>query len=151
MLAGDESDPLYLSALDTIRGLYDWSSLVADTFEVRGCRVQQKRDGSIEVDQTEFAGANQSIPITAHRRRHQHEVLCRHEHHQVITIRCEVGWLAQQTMIALLAPLSLVDVSERATGKMLTAIKSLVRLADTLAEDKTSLQNAEETDVCHIL
>ena len=82
MLAGDESDPLYLSALDTIRDLYDWSSLVADTFEVRGGRVQQKRDGSIEVDQTEFAGANQSIPIKAHRRRHQHEVLCRHEHHQ---------------------------------------------------------------------
>ena len=26
MLAGDESDPLYLSALETTRGLYGWSS-----------------------------------------------------------------------------------------------------------------------------
>ena len=32
MLAEDESDPLYLSALETMRGLYGWSSWGTDTF-----------------------------------------------------------------------------------------------------------------------
>ena len=35
---------------------------------------KKKSDGSIEVDQTEYARAMQIIPITAHRRRRQHEV-----------------------------------------------------------------------------
>ena len=39
-------------------------------------------------------------------------------------------------MIALMAPLSLVDANEQATSKMLTELNSLVRLAPTLAEDK---------------
>ena len=83
MFAGDESDPLCLSSMKTVRGLYDWSSRKANTFEMCGCRVLQKRDGRIELDQTEPARAVQNISITAHRRRHQHEVLSRHERQQV--------------------------------------------------------------------
>ena len=131
MLAGDESDPLYFSAQETIRGRFGWSSWEADTFEMCGCRVLQKRDGSIEVHQTVYARAIQRIPITAHRRRHQHEVISRHEHQQVITKRGELGWMAQQTMIALMAPPSLIVASEHATDKTLTELNSLVRLAHT--------------------
>ena len=39
-------------------------------------------------------------------------------------------------MIALMAPLSLIDASGHAIGKTLTELNSLVRLAYTLAEDK---------------
>ena len=39
-------------------------------------------------------------------------------------------------MIALMAPLSLIDASVHATGETLTELNSLVRLAHTLAEDK---------------
>ena len=112
ILVGDKSDPQFLSALETIRGLYDWSSWEEDTFERCGCRVQQKRDGSIEVDQTEHVHATQTSSITAHRRRHQREVLSRREHHQVITERRVHGWLAQHTMIAFMTLLSLNDASE---------------------------------------
>ena len=41
VLAGNESDPLHLSALETIGGLYDWGSWEAGRFEMCGCRVQQ--------------------------------------------------------------------------------------------------------------
>ena len=41
----------------------------------------------------------------------------RHEHRRVITKEDELGWLAQQTMIALMAPLSLINSDERATDK----------------------------------
>ena len=53
-------------------------------------------------------------------------------------------------MIALMTPLSLIDASERATGKTMTEVNSLVRLARTLAEDKLQHSFSEETDVCHI-
>ena len=58
-----------------------------------------------EADQTVYARAIQPIPITVHKRRPQREVLSRHEHQQVITKRGAHGWLAQQTMITLMAPL----------------------------------------------
>ena len=68
ILAGDESDPLYLSALETVGGLYDRCSWEANTLEVYGCRTQQKSDGSIVVDQTEHAchsnHPNNSTPTT---------------------------------------------------------------------------------------
>ena len=67
------------------RGLYDRRRWEADTFEMCGCRVQQKRDGNVEVDQTESARALQTIPVTEHRRRQQRVVLSRHAQHQVIT------------------------------------------------------------------
>ena len=89
-------------------------------FEMCGCRVQQKRDGNVEVDQTESARALQTIPITEHRRRQQRVVLSRHAHHQVITKRGVTGRLAQQTMLALTVLLSLIDAPEEAAGQALT-------------------------------
>ena len=46
MLAGDESDLLYLSSLETMRGLYDVSSWEADTFEMC-CRGADSREGQV--------------------------------------------------------------------------------------------------------
>ena len=65
MLAGDESALLSLSAPEKVRDLYDWGRWETDTFEMRGCRVQHKRDGSIAVDQTQYARASQNLRITA--------------------------------------------------------------------------------------
>ena len=94
MLTGDEIDPLHWNALETIRGLYDWVSWEADTYKICGCFVQQKQYGNIEVDQTD-ARAIQTFPITAHKRRHQHEVPSRRGHHHVITKRSVLGWFAR--------------------------------------------------------
>ena len=84
------------------------------------------------MDQTESARAIQPISITSHRRRRTHEMLTRLEHHQVSTKRTELGWLAQQTAISLMAPLSLVGASEQATGKNADRVELMAR---TFAED----------------
>ena len=47
----------------------------------------------------------------------------------MMTKRDELNWLATHTMVQLLAPLSLVDTSARATGESLRELNSLVRTA----------------------
>ena len=75
MFAGDETDPMNFSALEYVSSVCVLRSWEADTFEVCGCRVQQHRDGSIEVDQQTMLVAFSTLSITEHRRRHEHEVV----------------------------------------------------------------------------
>ena len=100
VLSDHVNDPLYLNALEKIIVWYRWCSWDTDTFEMCGCGVQQQPYGSIEVGQTDYVRAIQTIPITPPRRRRQQEVLCRHVYFQVSPSRGELGLLAQQTMIA---------------------------------------------------
>ena len=53
--------------------------------------------------------------------------------------------------IALTALLSMVDADEQASEKTQAELNSVVSLARTLAGDNSSIQNAEETDVCRAL
>ena len=61
-LAGDESDTLHLSSLETIRKFERLEQLGCRLIQTMcGCNDQQKRDGSTEVDQTGYSRANQTI------------------------------------------------------------------------------------------
>ena len=50
--------------------------------------------------------------------------------------RGELNWLATQSMIQLLAPLSLIDTLKTATGQSLKDVNRLVRQAHCEASDK---------------
>ena len=54
---------------------------------------------------------------------------------QLVANRGELTWLATQTMVQLLAPLSLVGTSQRAAGESLKELHALVRTAHAEASD----------------
>ena len=67
--------------------------------------------------------------MSAHRRKHMTEALSCEEHTTMMAKRGELNWLATQSMIHLLAPLSLIDASKTATGQSLKDFNRLVRQA----------------------
>ena len=58
---------------------------------------------------------------------------------------------SQQTMIALMAPLSSIDASEQEIGKNGDGAEFVGKLCSHPGRGQASIQNAEETDVFHIL
>ena len=74
--------------------------------------------------------------MSAHRRKHTTETLPDEEHTTMMEKRGELYWLATQSMIQLLAPLSLIDTSKTATGQSLKDLNRLVRQANCEASDK---------------
>ena len=102
MFAGGEADQLYLTVL--------WNRQEVCTIVSAGRQRQSKCVSAMfnknETDASRSIRLNTLFPFKAfapHRPRHQYEVLSRHEHHQVIANRNELGWLARQTTIALMA------------------------------------------------
>ena len=63
--------------------------------------------------------------------------------------RGELNWLVTQSMIRLLAPLSLIDSSKTATGQSVKDLNQLVRQAHIEASDKR-LTCAVESSACSI-
>ena len=64
------------------------------------------------------------------------ETLSNEEHTTMMAKRGELNWLGTQSMIQLLAPLSLIDTSKTATGQSLKDLNRLVRQAHCEASDK---------------
>ena len=133
--AGDESEPLFLSALErseicTTRAArkQTHSKCVAAVFNKNETEVSRLIRLNTVVTCKIFP--------SPHRRRHQHEVPSPHEHHRIITKQDELGWLAQQTMIALMALLSLIDSNEHATDKDVDGAEFVGEICSHLAEDK---------------
>ena len=87
MIAGNENDEEYQKALSDVRSKYEWGSWEEKEFEMCGCHVAQGHDGSITLDQTSYARAIEPIPLTAHRRKHEHEKLTQAEHKEVLAKR----------------------------------------------------------------
>ena len=144
MIAGDENNKKYLHKLEELQGLYEWGSWEEQCFEMCGCRIEQEPGGNITLDQTKYARAIEVISMSAHRRKHEHETLTYKEHRDVIAKRGELSWLAQQSMVPLMAPLSLIDASEKATGKTLHDLNTLVRMAHANAEDKLHFRKLDD-------
>ena len=136
MIAGDENSKPYKDALLHVQSMYEWESWEEGSFEMCGVKIEQQVDFSVCLDQCAYSRAIQPIVLSAHRRRHESEKLTEAEHWMVIAKRGELSWLAQQSMICLMAPLPLVDASGEATGRTLSELNTLVRLAHTAAEDK---------------
>ena len=74
--------------------------------------------------------------MSAHRRKHMTETLSDKEHTTMMAKRGELNWLATQTMIQLLAPLRLIDMSKTANGQSLKDLNRLVPQAHCEASDK---------------
>ena len=74
--------------------------------------------------------------MSAHRRKHMTETLSNEEHTTMMAKRGELNWLATQSMIQLLTPLSLIDTSKTATGQSLKDLNRLVQQAHCAASDK---------------
>ena len=129
MVAGRSDDPRWKEMRKRIEALYEWGSWESGEFEQCGCRVRQRQDGSITLDQESYARRIAMIPLSAHRRAHMAEPLTAEERSLMVAKRGELNWLATQSMVQLLAPLSLVDTSARATGESLRELNSLVRTA----------------------
>ena len=86
-------------------------------FDQCGCRIRQATDKSVTVDQESYARKVSPITMSAHRRKHMSETLSAEEHTTLMAKRGEMNWFATQSMIQLLAPLSLIDTSKTATGQ----------------------------------
>ena len=84
------------------------------------------------VDQESNARKISLITMSAHRRKHMSETLSAEEHTTLMAKRGE----ATQSMIQLLAPLSLIYTSKTAKGQSLKDLNRLVRQAHCEASDK---------------
>ena len=118
--------------LDKVKRLYEWAECEQHEFDQCGCRIRQATDKSVTVDQESYARKISLITMSAHRRRHMSETLSAEEHTTLIAKRGE----ATQSMIQLLAPLSLIDTSKTAKGQSLKDLNQLVRQAHCEASDK---------------
>ena len=79
--------------------------------------VVAESDKSVIVDQESYVQKISLITMSAHRRKHMSETLSTEEHTTLMAKRGELNWLATQSTIQLLAPLSLIDTSKTATGQ----------------------------------
>ena len=99
--------------------LYEWCEWEQHEFDQCGCRIRQATDKSVTVDQESYARKINLITMSAQRRKHLSETLSAEEHTILMAKRGELNLLATQSMIQLLAPLSLIDTSKTATGQSL--------------------------------
>ena len=136
MISGPKNDPEFKRMMDTVKRLYEWGEWEQHEFDQCGCRIRQATDKSVTVDKESYARKISLITMSAHRRKHLSETLSAEEHTTLMAKRGELNWLATQSMIQLLAPLSLIDTSKTATGKSLKALNRLVRQAYCEASDK---------------
>ena len=119
-----------------MKRLYEWGEWEQHEFDQCGCRIRQATDKSVTVDEESHVGKISLITMSAHRRKHMSETLSAEEHTTLMAKRGELNWLATQSMIQLLAPLSLIDTSKTATGQSLKDWNPLVRQAHCEASDK---------------
>ena len=112
--------------------------------EMCGCRVRQ-HDNEMTLEQTSYARAIQLIPLVAHRRRHPSETIAAEEHRWVIANRRALCWSAKQSVITLQAAVSLIVASATATGDTLTELNTLVRMAQSHAEDKLHYRHVQSS------
>ena len=107
MISGPQNDPEFKRMMDKVKRLYEWSEWEQHEFDQCGCRIRQATDKSVTVDQESCARKISLITMFAHRRKHMSETLSAEEHTTLMAKRGELNWLATQSMIQLLAPLSL--------------------------------------------
>ena len=105
-------------------------------FDQCGCRIRHAIYKSVTVDQESYARKISLITMSAHRRKHMSETLSAEGHKTLMAKRGELDWLATQSMIQLLAPLSLSDTSKIAAGQSLKDVNRFVRQAHCEASDK---------------
>ena len=121
--------------LDKVKRLYEWGEREQHEFDQCGCRIREATDKSVAVNKRDTPERS-VITMSAHRRKHMSETLSAEEHATLMAKRGELNWLATQSMIQLLAPLSLIDTSKTATGQSLKDVNRLVRQAHCEASDK---------------
>ena len=95
-----------------VKRLYEWGEWEQHEFDQCGCRIRQATDKSVTVDQESYARKISLITMSAHRRKHMSEILPAEGHTTLMAKRGELNWLARQSTIQLLAPLSLIDTSK---------------------------------------
>ena len=122
--------------LDKVKRLYERSEWEQHEFDQCGCRIRQATDKSVTVDQESYARKISLITMSAHRRQHVSETLSAEEHTTLMAKLGELNWLATQSMIQLLAPMSLIDTSKTARGQSLKDVNQLMRQAHCEASDK---------------
>ena len=76
------------------------------------------------------------ITMSAHRRKHVSETLSQDEHTTLMANRGGLNRLATQSIMQLLAPLSLIDTSKTATSQSFIELNRLVQQAHIEASDK---------------
>ena len=130
MVSGPKDDPEFKRMMDMVKRLYEWGEWAQHEFDQCGCRIRQATDKSVTVDQESYARKVSLITMSAHWRKHMSE------EHTTLMAKCgELNWLATQSMIQLLAPLSLIDTSKTATGQSLKDVNRFVRQAHCEASD----------------
>ena len=123
--------------LDKVKRLYEWGEWEQHEFDQCGCRIRQAADKSVTVDQESYARKISLITMSAQRRKHMSEALSAEEHTTLMAKSGELNWSATQSMIPLLAPLSLIDTSKTARRtKSLKDVNPIVRQAHCEASGK---------------
>ena len=136
MISGPKNDPESKRMMDKVKSLYEWANgNVTNSISVAAEYVKQQTSPSRLIKRVTL-GKIDLITMSAHRRKHMTETLSDSEHTTLMAKRGELNWLATQSMIQLLAPLSLIDTSKTATGQCLKDLNRLVRQAHCEASDK---------------
>ena len=136
MVGGPKNDPEFKCMMDKVKRLNEGGWCERNEFDQCGCRIRQATDKSVTVDQECYARKIGLITMSAHRRKHMTETLSDEEHTVLMAKRGELNLLATQSMIQLLAPLSVIDRSKTATGQSLKNLNRFVRQAHCKASDK---------------
>ena len=136
MISGPKDNPEVKRMMDKVKRLYEWDEWEQHEFDQCGCRTRQATDKSVTVDQESYVRKISLVTMSAHRRKHMSETLSAEEHTTLMAKCGELNWLATQSMIQLLAALSLIDTSKTATGQSLKDVNRLVRQALCEASDK---------------
>ena len=126
VISGPRDDPEFERMMDKVKRLYEWGEWKQHEFDQCGSRIRQTTDKSVTVDQESYARKISLITMSAHRRKHMSEILSAEEHRTLTAKRGELNWLATQSMMQLLAPLSLIDTSKTATAQSLKDVNRLV-------------------------
>ena len=149
MISGPKNDPEFKRMMDKVKSLLRMgeNGNVTNSINVAAEYVKQT-DKSVTVAQESHARKIDLITMSAHRRKHMTETLSNEEHTTMMAKRGELNWLETQSMIQLLASLSLIDTSKTATGQSLKDLNRLVRQAHCEASDKLHYPLIFEPSVC---
>ena len=136
MISGLALDPVFRRMVNKVKCLCEWSEWERHEFDQCGCRIRQATDNSINVDQETNARKMGLITMSAHRRKHVSETLSQDEHTTLMANRGGLNRLATQSIMQLLALLSLIDTSKTATSQSFIELNRLVQQAHIEASDK---------------
>ena len=129
-----EKDNENKKMMDDVKRLHECGAWERHEFEQYGCTEREAADKSVTLDQERCARKVGLVTMSLHRRKHVSHKLTDGEHS--LAKRGGLNWFATQSMIQLVAPLSLIETLKEVTGECSKCLNRLVWQVNAEASDK---------------